>query len=111
TGMFALYFPRLYRYYRVTIRDLERTFDIKQPFLDCQFTGTTANYRPRVVTPMHLDEINLVFGVCAIFVRGQSNHHEGEHLFLILEIVVEFPAGTIATILIPDGNAAIESTA
>jgi hypothetical protein len=52
---------------------------IKAFFPDSPFLSTTLNMGDQSVSPMHVDNKNLVFGICCIAVFGSFNHRTGGH--------------------------------
>ncbi|KAJ7083030.1 hypothetical protein C8R44DRAFT_836523 [Mycena epipterygia] len=103
---FALWAPRLYKYYRRYDHDLRRHHpDLRRPFARSVFFCAAFNFGPNVWTFKHRDVLNLAFGWCAVQALGRFDHTKGGHLVLWdLRLVVEFPAG--ALILLPSATIA-----
>ncbi|KAJ6471857.1 hypothetical protein DFH09DRAFT_941408 [Mycena vulgaris] len=106
SASFALWAPRLYKYYR----DQNDALHAHLPHLPCNFarsvfSGATFNFGPHVWTYRHRDVQNLPFGWCAVQAAGDLDATRGGHLILWdLKLVVEFPHG--ALILLPSATIA-----
>ncbi|KAI0352293.1 hypothetical protein OH77DRAFT_1409671 [Trametes cingulata] len=98
---FALFAPRLYRYYKDTIGRLcGHNPSLKRNFSRGVFASATFNLGPQVITYVHTDHLNLPAGWCAITAVGDFDPEEGGHLLLWdLNLMIEFPPG--ALVLIP----------
>ncbi|PPQ87434.1 hypothetical protein CVT24_001371, partial [Panaeolus cyanescens] len=97
---FHTWCPRLYNYYRTTLR--KAAAHTKQPlnFPGSCFAAMSVNMGGRVCCFKHRDCVNLAFGWCAITAIGDFDPEKGGHFVLWdLKLVIEFPPG--ATILIP----------
>lgn len=71
-----------------------------RPFPFSIFAAVTFNLGSSVVTKLHRDFHNVIFGMCAIHALGRYDYTKGGHLILWdWKIVIEFPPGT--SILIP----------
>ncbi|KAJ7276989.1 hypothetical protein C8J57DRAFT_1061498 [Mycena rebaudengoi] len=103
---FALWAPRLYKYYREYDAALHtRHPHLRRPFASSVFFCSCFNFGPNVWTFRHRDVLNLAFGWCAVQALGNFDHKKGGHLILWdLKLVVEFPAG--ALILLPSATIA-----
>ncbi|KAJ7777820.1 hypothetical protein DFH07DRAFT_1035958, partial [Mycena maculata] len=103
---FALWAPRLYRYYRncdAKLRDKHR--DLRRPFASSVFFAAAFNFGRNVWTFKHRDVLNLAFGWCAVQALGHFNPKTGGHLVLWdLRLGIEFLPG--ALILLPSATVA-----
>ncbi|KAK7040609.1 hypothetical protein R3P38DRAFT_3310283 [Favolaschia claudopus] len=101
---FAHYAPKLYEYYYNTLHGLyKKQPELEQLFHNSIFPTASFNLGPDVVTPEHLDMLNLPHGMCAITSGGQFDYKRGGHLFMKqLNILCEFPSGS--TILLLSGS-------
>ncbi|KAK6966758.1 hypothetical protein R3P38DRAFT_2672534 [Favolaschia claudopus] len=101
---FARYAPKLYEYYFNTLRGLyHRQPELEQLFPNSIFPTASFNLGPDVVTPEHLDMLNLPHGMCAITSGGKFDHKRGGHIFIKqLNALCEFPSGS--TILLLSGS-------
>ncbi|KAJ7866708.1 hypothetical protein B0H13DRAFT_1636504 [Mycena leptocephala] len=103
---FALWAPRLYKYYRE--HDAALLFNrphLRRPFVGSIFSSAAFNFGPNAWTFKHRDVLNLAFGWCAVQALGRFDATKGGHLVLWdLELVVEFPHG--ALILLPSATIA-----
>ncbi|KAJ7832587.1 hypothetical protein B0H13DRAFT_1654163 [Mycena leptocephala] len=103
---FALWAPRLYKYYRE--HDAALLFNhphLRRPFVGSIFSSAAFNFGPNAWTFKHRDVLNLAFGWCAVQALGRFDATKGGHLVLWdLELVVEFPHGTL--ILLPSATIA-----
>ncbi|KAJ7471711.1 hypothetical protein B0H11DRAFT_1695346, partial [Mycena galericulata] len=99
----AYYAPKLWRYYRDTLRALfEHHTSLKHNFKNSIFPAATFNCGPGVVTAGHIDFLNLVHGLCGITSGGEFDHTEGGQIYLDqIKLVIDFPSG--AGLLIPSG--------
>ncbi|KAJ7034871.1 hypothetical protein C8F04DRAFT_955856 [Mycena alexandri] len=100
---FALYAPKLYRYYRDVLKGLfERHPDLIHLFRNSIFPAATFNCGPDAVTFNHCDFLNLPHGLCPVTAGGNFDHRLGGHIYLKqLRLVIQFPSG--ATAAIPSG--------
>ncbi|KAJ6538071.1 hypothetical protein B0H19DRAFT_962212 [Mycena capillaripes] len=98
---FAMWAPRLYKYYHEHDSKLRRQFPhLRRLFKKSIFSGAAFNFGPNFWTFKHRDVLNLPFGWCAIQAAGPFDPTKGGHLVLWdLMLVIEFPLG--ALILIP----------
>ncbi|KAJ7862693.1 hypothetical protein B0H13DRAFT_2354532 [Mycena leptocephala] len=103
---FALWAPRLYRYYHDYNAALhQRHPDLRRPFGHSVFFCAAFNFGPNVWTFRHRDVLNLAFGWCTVQALGEFDPTKGGHLVLWdLNLVVEFPAGSL--ILLPSATLA-----
>jgi hypothetical protein len=103
-GAFALWAPKLYRYYADHLGPLyEKYPHLRRNFKNSIFPCTTVNFGPNTCTFDHTDSANLPFGWCAITALGKFDPKLGGHLVLWdLKLVIEFPPGS--TILIPSAT-------
>ncbi|KAJ7021000.1 hypothetical protein C8F04DRAFT_973343, partial [Mycena alexandri] len=99
---FALYAPKLYRYYCEIMRALFAHHpELIHNFSNSVFPATTFNCG-NAVTFQHCDMLNLVHGVCPITSGGNFDHKLGGHIYLKqLKLAVEFPSGS--TVIITSG--------
>lgn len=80
-----------------------------RPFPFSIFPAVTFNLGNNVITRLHRDFNNIIFGMCAIHALGRYDYTKGGHLILWdWKIVIEFPPGT--TILIPSAAVAHGNT-
>ncbi|KAJ6500300.1 hypothetical protein DFH09DRAFT_944946 [Mycena vulgaris] len=114
-GGFAMYSPKLYRYYCKILKALfERHPGLIHIFANSIFPAATFNCGPDAVTCDHLDYLNLGHGLCGISCGGDFDHTEGGHIHLDLgerRVVIEFPSGSSTLILsgfIRHGNTPIQ---
>ncbi|KAJ6452902.1 hypothetical protein DFH09DRAFT_964194 [Mycena vulgaris] len=102
---FAMYAPKLYRYYCTILKALfEKHPGLVHIFDNSIFPAVTFNCGPGAVTCDHLDHLNLSHGLCGITCGGDFDHTEGGHIHLDLgekRVVIEFPSG--ASMFIPSG--------
>ncbi|RDX40315.1 hypothetical protein OH76DRAFT_1366400 [Lentinus brumalis] len=100
-GCLGNYFPDVHKYYDDTMEALLRSDpSLKRNLVNNVFAAMTFNLGPQVYTRVHLDHLNLAFGLCAITALGKYDYKQGGHLILWdLKLIIEFPPG--ATILIP----------
>ncbi len=100
-GSLHNYFPDVHKYYEETLEALLRSdTSLRRNFVNNAFAAMTFNLGPQVYTRVHLDHLNLAFGLCAITALGNYDYKRGGHLILWdLKLIIEFPPG--ATILIP----------
>ncbi|KAJ7033781.1 hypothetical protein C8F04DRAFT_1260512 [Mycena alexandri] len=103
---FALWAPRLYRYYVDHDKILRtRHSDLRRPFVGSIFFCAAFNFGPNVWTFRHRDVLNLAFGWCGVHALGNFDPTKGGHLVLWdLKLVIEFPPG--ALILLPSATVA-----
>ncbi|KAJ7726037.1 hypothetical protein DFH07DRAFT_970648 [Mycena maculata] len=102
---FALWAPRLYRYYRDNDAGPQRRMSFRRPFVGSIFACAAFNFGPNVWTFRHRNVLNLAFGWCAVNALGEFDATTGGHLVLEdLKLVVEFPHG--ALILLPSATVA-----
>ncbi|KAJ7736988.1 hypothetical protein DFH07DRAFT_966678 [Mycena maculata] len=102
---FALWAPRLYRYYRDNDAGLQRRMSFRRPFVGSIFACAAFNFGPNVWTFRHRDVLNLAFGWCTVNALGEFDATTGGHLVLEdLKLVVEFPHS--ALILLPSATVA-----
>ncbi|KAK7005561.1 hypothetical protein R3P38DRAFT_3604949 [Favolaschia claudopus] len=81
---FARYAPKLYEYYFNTLRGLyHRQPELEQLFPNSIFPTASFNLGPDVVTPEHLDMLNLPHGMCAITSGGKFDHKRGSTILLL----------------------------
>ncbi|KAJ7900457.1 hypothetical protein B0H13DRAFT_2336660 [Mycena leptocephala] len=100
---FALYAPKLYRYYCRVLKALfEHHPDLIHLFSNSIFPSATFNCGPDAFTFDHCDFLNLSHGLCGVTSGGEYDHKRGGHMYLKqLRLVIEFPSG--ASMLIPSG--------
>ncbi|KAJ6507641.1 hypothetical protein DFH09DRAFT_942850, partial [Mycena vulgaris] len=100
---FAMYAPKLYRYYCLILRELfARQPGLIHNFTNSIFPAVTFNCGPDAVTFSHVDFLNLSHGFCGISCGGSFDHTKGGHIhFRQWRIIVQFPSG--ASLLIPSG--------
>ncbi|KAJ7856944.1 hypothetical protein B0H14DRAFT_2507528 [Mycena olivaceomarginata] len=100
---FALYAPKLYRYYCRVLKGLfEHHPNLLHLFTNSIFPSVTFNCGPDAFTFDHCDFLNLSHGLCGVTSGGKYNHKRGGHLYLKqLHLVIEFPSS--ASMLIPSG--------
>ncbi len=93
--------PNVHKYYDETLDALlEADPTLRRNFVKNVFAAATFNLGPQACTRVHLDHLNLAFGLCAITALGNFDYKKGGHLILWdLRLIIEFPPG--ATILIP----------
>ncbi|KAJ3756486.1 hypothetical protein EV360DRAFT_71945 [Lentinula raphanica] len=98
---FQTWAPNLYDLYVGYMKRLKELFpDITFNFSNSVFACCTLNFGPQTVTIEHLDNLNYIFGWCAITALGSFDHRAGGHFVLWdLKQVVELPVGW--TMLIP----------
>lgn len=107
------YFPGTWQEYEDTLTDiiaddptLVRAFD------NSAFAACHVNFPPNAWTRLHTDHLNLVRGLCAVWVMGRFDPKKGGHLILWdLKIIVEFPPGNLILLpsaLVMHGNISIE---
>ncbi|KAJ7050760.1 hypothetical protein C8F01DRAFT_1000102, partial [Mycena amicta] len=97
---FALWAPRLYRYYVGYNKKLQ---PCRRPFAKSVFSCAAFNFGPKSWTFKHRDVLNLPFGWCAIQAAGPFDPTQSAHLILHhLKLFIEFPPG--ALILIPSAT-------
>ncbi|KJA23029.1 hypothetical protein HYPSUDRAFT_201823 [Hypholoma sublateritium FD-334 SS-4] len=102
---FATWAPNLYHYYKEHTDSLysempwlRRIFGGKSVFTCAAF-----NFRPRVCTKSHHNQLNLAFGWHAIQAIGRFDPRYGGHLVIDkIKKIIEFPAGSL--ILIPSAT-------
>ncbi|KAK7063966.1 hypothetical protein R3P38DRAFT_3301598 [Favolaschia claudopus] len=101
---FARYAPKLYEYYYNTLHGLyEKQPELEQLFHNSIFPTASFNLGPDVVTPEHLDMLNLPHGMCAVTSGGNFDYKRGGHIFMKqLNLFCEFPSGS--TILLLSGS-------
>ncbi|KAF8872686.1 hypothetical protein BD779DRAFT_1452535, partial [Infundibulicybe gibba] len=111
TTSFALWAPKLFRYYRERLELLYASDPkLRRLFPNSIFTASTLNCGPQTATFDHVDSANLPFGWCSITALGNFNPVKGGHMVLWdARLVIEFPAGS--TILIPSGSMRHSNTA
>ncbi|KAJ7039279.1 hypothetical protein C8F04DRAFT_1254984 [Mycena alexandri] len=99
---FALYAPKLYRYYCEILRALfEHHPELIHNFSNSVFPAATFNCG-NAVTFQHCDILNLVHGLCPITSGGNFEHKLGGHIYLKqLKLAIEFPSGS--TVIITSG--------
>ncbi|KAF8176397.1 hypothetical protein K438DRAFT_1770595 [Mycena galopus ATCC 62051] len=69
--------------------------ELNWPFANSIFPTATFNLGPDVVTPEHLDMLNLAQGMCAVTSGGRFNHKTGGHIYMDhLKLICEFPSGS-----------------
>ncbi|KAJ7767603.1 hypothetical protein B0H16DRAFT_1716534 [Mycena metata] len=98
---FALYAPKLYRYYCDVLKGLfEHHPDLLHLFTNSIFPAASFNCGPDAVSFDHCDALNLAHGLCPITAGGRFNSKLGGHIYLKqLRLVIEFPSG--ASVAIP----------
>ncbi|RDX40787.1 hypothetical protein OH76DRAFT_1365679, partial [Lentinus brumalis] len=101
SGSLENYAPNVYQYYKETLDAiLESDSSLRRNFVDNVFAAATFNLGPQAVTYVHLDHLNLAFGLCAVTALGDYDYKKGGHLVLWdAKLIIEFPPGT--TILLP----------
>ncbi|KAH8094958.1 hypothetical protein BXZ70DRAFT_865144, partial [Cristinia sonorae] len=102
---FDLYFPRLARFYDVTIKRMWAEHALMNTFFkDLPFAAQSLNLAQQAYATKHVDKMNLVFGICAILPFGLYNPRTSAQLVLteprlIIEIgpgdLFFFPSATI----------------
>ncbi|KAJ6452189.1 hypothetical protein C8R47DRAFT_998163 [Mycena vitilis] len=99
---FALFAPKLYRYYCQVLRALfEKHPELVHIFSNSIFPATTFNCGD-AVTFEHCDFLNLIHGLCGVTSGGDFDHTLGGHMSLRqLRLIIQFPSG--ASMLIPSG--------
>ncbi|KAJ6514780.1 hypothetical protein DFH09DRAFT_940793, partial [Mycena vulgaris] len=102
---FAMYSPKLYRYYCKILRALfDRHPGLIHIFDNSIFPAATFNCGPDAVTCYHVDHLNLGHGLCGITCGGDFDHTKSAYIYLDLgpkRVAIEFPSA--ASILIPSG--------
>ncbi|KAJ3926595.1 MAG: hypothetical protein NXY57DRAFT_966365 [Lentinula lateritia] len=100
TGVFKTWAPKLYAYCSSQFdRLLSSDSSLVQLFDNSVLASTAFNFGPRTVCLPHIDFGNLPFLWCWIWSLGLYSWKKGGHLILWdLEIVVEFPPGSLAAI-------------
>ncbi len=100
-GCLLNYVPDVHKYYEDTMDALLKADpSLRRNFVNNVFAAITFNLGPQTCTRVHLDHLNLAFGLCAITALGKYDYTQGGHLILWdLKMIIEFPPG--ATILIP----------
>ncbi|KAJ7150767.1 hypothetical protein C8R46DRAFT_1043563 [Mycena filopes] len=103
---FALWAPRLYKYYQTHDVGLrERHPELRRPFKASIFFCVAFNFGRNVWTFKHRDVLNLAFGMCIVRALGDYDATLGGHLALWdLKLLIEFPHG--AAILLPSATIA-----
>ncbi|TCD64619.1 hypothetical protein EIP91_003853 [Steccherinum ochraceum] len=99
------WFPRLARLYTLNQRRVAAKDSLVNAFFPgCPFAAASLNLAEQVIAISHLDNQNLVFGVCAIFALGCFNPQTSAQLVLeeprlIIELgpgdLIFFPSATI----------------
>ncbi len=97
----STYHPNVHQYYHDTLEALlAADSTLQRNFVNNVFAAATFNLGPQVATSVHLDHLNLAFGLCAVTALGNYDYKKGGHLILWdLKLIIEFPPGTM--ILIP----------
>ncbi|KAJ7114170.1 hypothetical protein C8R43DRAFT_903117, partial [Mycena crocata] len=100
---FALYAPKLYRYYCRILKALfQHHPELINLFQNSIFPAATFNCGPDAFTFDHCDTQNLANGFCGVTSGGKFDHKRGGHMYLKqLRLVIEFPSGV--SVLIPSG--------
>ncbi|KAJ7613954.1 hypothetical protein FB45DRAFT_1110892, partial [Roridomyces roridus] len=99
-SLFAMWAPRLYKYYQMQMEKLRIWKQMRWNFPGCAFAGTTFNFGPKTITAPHVDFANLAWGWCSITALGDFDPDAGGLLILWhLKLVIRFPPGS--TVLIP----------
>lgn len=103
-GMFAIYFPELYKEYAETLGELyDADPALREIFAGGVWPALSLNFPPNAYTKLHTDAGNKANGMCPIFSLGDFDPTEGGHLVLPdVKLVVEFPPGSL--IFIPSGT-------
>ncbi|KZW02390.1 hypothetical protein EXIGLDRAFT_601924, partial [Exidia glandulosa HHB12029] len=115
SAMFKFWFPKLWKIYADLERDLNdwsklrgHPFPLRGAFPDVPFFDSTTNTGKKVVTPMHVDFKNAIFGMCIIAVFGRFNYRTHGLLVLKeLKLMLQLKPGDIAFIpsaLLTHGN-------
>lgn len=106
TASFALWAPKVHRYYKEHDDALHREFPhLGRNFPKSVFSCAAFNFGPSAWTYKHRDILNIPFGWCAVTAMGDFDPSTGGHLVLWdLKMVVEFPHA--ATILLPSATIA-----
>ncbi|KAJ7666307.1 hypothetical protein B0H17DRAFT_898850, partial [Mycena rosella] len=101
---FALYAPKLYRYYCLILKALfERQPGLVHNFTNSIFPAATFNCGPDAVTVEHLDFLNLSHGFCGITSGGCFDHTKGGHVHMRQwRLVIQCPSGS--SLLIPSAT-------
>ena len=102
-GAFQLWAPRLYDYYRKTMKLVEEKTSERRNFASSVFACASVNFGPQVRCFRHRDSLNLPFGWCSIQALGDFDPKKGGHLILWeAKLIVEFCHGS--TVLIPSAT-------
>ncbi|EKM54027.1 uncharacterized protein PHACADRAFT_98316, partial [Phanerochaete carnosa HHB-10118-sp] len=112
-GVFAWYFPKLYREYVNNMRTLEK----EHPYLhrnhpESVFAAASVNFGSAAALE-HADFGNMANGICPVWCGGSFDPTKGGHIILRqFKLIIECPPGSI--VLVPsaalrDGNTAIAS--
>ncbi|RDX39928.1 hypothetical protein OH76DRAFT_1366997, partial [Lentinus brumalis] len=114
SGSLLTHAPDVHKYYEETMDALlAADSSLRRNFVNNVFAAATFNLGPRAVTHVHLDHLNLAFGLCAVTALGNYDYKKGGHIVLWdAKMVIEFPPGS--TILLPSAiirhsNVAIQS--
>lgn len=102
-GALGTWFPDVHKVYRAHM-DALRSFDptLKGPSPYSSFAASTINLGPKTVCYSHCDLLNLIFGLCLVFVFGKFNPAKGGHLVIHeLKLIIELAPGDI--FLFPSG--------
>ncbi len=97
----ANFYPELCDDYHNVLDALcDSNWDLCNNFIECVWAATMINFGPTACTDHHTNFLNLVRGMCAIWVLGNFDEKRGGHLILWdLKLIIEFPAGSC--ILLP----------
>ncbi|KZV80622.1 hypothetical protein EXIGLDRAFT_704971 [Exidia glandulosa HHB12029] len=113
---FKFWFPELFKVCTTLGQDLKIAYgdDFQPPYPDVPFFIDTANTGKQVVTPMHVDFKNALFGMCVIAVFGKFDHQKHGMLVLKeLKLLVQLKHGDIIFIpsaLVTHGNTELAPT-
>jgi hypothetical protein len=97
TGLFELYFPRMYESYQKTLGKLIEKYPwLRRNFADTPFAAASINFGPNTACFPHRDWANVAWGECCIVSLGEFDADKGGHLaFWDLGVVVRFPPGSV----------------
>ncbi|KAK7435867.1 hypothetical protein VKT23_019398 [Stygiomarasmius scandens] len=95
-----VYFPKIHTLYANALERIhEDNPSLRRNFDNSVFAAANINIEKAVAFP-HVDYLNLLFGLCAVFPTGSFDYTRGGHLIIWeLGLVIEFPPGTV--ILLP----------
>ncbi|KAL5522154.1 hypothetical protein ACEPAF_7598 [Sanghuangporus sanghuang] len=112
--LFRTWQPKLARLYSLTQLSIIMVNELASMcFPDSQFASCTVNFGEACYTCWHLDQKNLVFGLCAVGVFGAFDHHRsGQLMFQYVDIIMEVAPGDVVffpSSLLPHRNAPLHA--